>query len=104
MTKKDLKTGMVVETNEGKRYLVLEELKLLVGVNYHMEYETHEDDLTYHEEHLTINKVYKPHGCSLESMLNTRTKPIWERKKEAKELTLSEVEKRLGYPVKIIKE
>lgn len=104
MTKKDLRTGMVVETKEGKRYLVLAECEKMVGIDYYMEYESHTDDLTYYEDRLTIVKVYKPTVLSLNSMLEYPGHPIWERKKEPKEHTLSEIEKLLGYPVKIVKE
>ena len=103
MTKKDLKTGMVVETKDGRRYLVLAECQHLAGMKRNMEYETHKDDLTYYKDDLTICKVYKPSMSNLEEMLNNPGDPIWKRE-EAKEHTLAEIEKLLGYPVKIVKE
>lgn len=81
MTKKDLRTGMVVETREGNRYLVLAEQQELIGLDSRMEYRTHRDDLTYssYTRDLDIVRVYGYDIKPFNSMLKNPGKLIWER-------------------------
>ena len=61
MKKEDLKTGMLVETRNGEKYIVLENvygLQLLATGKGYMELDTHNEDLTYDEPDLDIVKVY----------------------------------------------
>lgn len=79
MTKKDLRSGMVVEDRDGDRFLVIAETQDLIGKEYHMDYRTHEDDLTYCSCCLDIMKVYRPVRGTFDKMLDNPGKPIWER-------------------------
>lgn len=103
MRKEDLKDGMVVETKRGDRYLIVKDATYAVKVSTYMDLITHNQDLTYSpDEDLDIMKVFNPCIGSIETMLKHPGKPIWERK-ESKELTVEEIEKLLGYPIKVVK-
>lgn len=79
MTKKDLRSGMVVETREGERYLVLTDKQYFIGKNCYMEYCSHNDDLTYRNGKFDIMKVYAPYVKGFNGMLDEPGIPIWER-------------------------
>ena len=81
MTKKDLKNGMVVETRDGERYLVLAEYDKFVGLDCFMDYKSHEDNLEYVLSSLSVDKVYKPLANGLKQMLKHPGTAIWERPK-----------------------
>ena len=103
MTKQDLRSGMVVELKNGKRYLVIAETLQFVGLHEHMEYASHSDDLTFGFGYLNVEKVYNPGNVTFSEMIEHPTNLIWERK-VVKELTVKEIEHLLGYSVKIVKE
>lgn len=101
-TKKDLKNGMVVETRAGNRYCVCGD-KFIgftgwiapTGLNNFLECESSSD--------CTIDKVYNE-IYHLEDMRDEKSlKLLWERE-VPKEMTVAEIEKELGYPIKIVKE
>ena len=106
MTKKDLESGMVVETRGGDRHLVIKKSGVinfmsLDGKTFFDE-EDIEDDMTFPEwcDYCNIMKVFAG-GTTLNDCRET-TDLIWERK-ESKEMTVAEIEKALGYPVKVVK-
>ena len=106
MTKKDLENGMVVETRGGDRHLVIKKSGVinfmsLDGKTFFDE-EDIEDDMTFPEwcDYCNIMKVFAG-GTTLNDCRET-TDLIWERK-ESKEMTVAEIEKALGYPVKVVK-
>lgn len=109
MTKSELKSGMVVETKDGERMICIDNNGKLVlmnlnGENY-LSVEKMDDDMSYPMwcDYCTIMKVFAPQ-TTLNECKNTED-IIWERQKaKAKEMTLAEIEKEIGYPVKIIKE
>ena len=105
MKKSDLKTGMTVTTENGSDYLVLimDGEMILANVKGKSAIcgDSVGEDLTVVRD-LNIMKVYMRNGITLNDLMFTHgRKLLWERKK-AKEMTLSEIEEQLGYPVKII--
>lgn len=116
MTKQDLKAGMVVECRCGRVYQVFRGIErsilvdkdVIINVNEDtwIGFDDIDDDLTTSFDHdFDIMKVYKSPTVS------RTTKPLnyknWDcvfERKEVKELTVSEIEKLLGYSVKIVKE
>lgn len=111
-TKGDLKTGMIVETREGVKYVVLRNActfgDLIVNGKdlYWNELSNYNDELIEHNDYneLDIVKVYKPkHPYAIHTFEEDKLELIWERE-EYKEMTVAEIEKELGYKVKIVKE
>lgn len=100
----DLRTGMVVETRNGRRYLVLqvEEGILFMGDDCYMESwcePKHAEDMTCSGDSHTIMKVFNPVNL-LQDVKETKD-VLWERPQE-QELTVREISERLGYPVKVV--
>lgn len=102
----DLRTGMVVETKGGDRYLVLQvEGGILFmgaeGSNYMKSWvePKHEEDMTCGDDDSTIMKVFRPVHVFQHVMRTTSL--LWERQQE-QELTVEEISRRLGYPVKVV--
>lgn len=103
----DLKNGMVVKFRGGDLLLVVEinETKILVNnymwtrlSNYSQDMET-----LYNFKDFDIIEVYNGDFGNLHSMLNLSNKqPIWTRY-EKKKMTVSEIEKELGYEIEIVK-
>lgn len=110
-TKADLKNGMVVETYEecaDNRYVILGD-KLLQ--NKHMlELRRFNDDLTRNDgfEKYGVAKIYESNAESLQGLFkDSRLTLIWERPSEPieelhKEMTVEEIEKELGYKIKVV--
>lgn len=107
-TKSDLKDGMVVEYRNGKREVVIGSRTMdtsgfisLSDVN---------DDLIETANNwprYDIMKVYEVSNKNGLCKLTDIFKPehltlIWERESEYKEMTVAEIEKKLGYKVKIV--
>lgn len=99
----DLKEKMIIETRDGDRYMYLNNIG--VGKDTYLSFVYTRLDLTS-----TISKdfdIVKVYNCgtlgSFTWLLQNPGKLIWERE-EAKEMTVAEIEKALGYPVKIVKE
>lgn len=120
MTKKDLKSGMIVKTSSGDEYMVFKDYwstfyegeDVLVNVNgrswRHLN--DYNEDLTYKSSYFDadIIEVYTP--CAVVESIVYCVAPKrctlilrWKRE-EPKEHTLAEIEKLLGYPVKIVEE
>ncbi|WP_291585160.1 hypothetical protein [Blautia sp. LMAG:75] len=100
MEKDDLKNGMICELRDGSLMMWLN--GVLRGIDEWCGDTGNDLKDKCGEEQYDIVKVYTTHGLSLRNMLKrTHLKLIWERK-ETKEMTIAEIEKALGYPVKII--
>ena len=104
--RKDLKNGMVVETRDGDRFLVIEKSGVinfmnLDGTNHFVE-KRMEDDMTFQGlcDCCDIMRIYRG-GVTLNDCKTTKDL-LWERK-EPKEMTVAEIEAALGYPVKVVK-
>lgn len=107
-TKADLKTGMVVETRDENRYFVLEQegrIKVIdvVGSCLGEIY----DDFTADKKEDDIMVIYQaPDFDDVNEMVDLYMKNgyvLWERQ-EPREMTLEEIEKELGYKIKIVGE
>lgn len=119
MEKSDLRTGHIVTTREGNEYMVYLDIDteytdfngkdVLVGTGVSWNsLEYYNEDLTYHDEReeFDIVKVERGvHPYCLQDISHGKAKReiLWEREKEPKEMTVAEIEKLLGYPVKIVK-
>ena len=103
-TKKDLKTGMIVELKNSTRYLVLGDI--LVGIDNQLLLSYYNEDLTLKSntdiKGPTICKVYKKYdghwGGGFKEGLYTDIVLIWERPKVV-ELSMEEIANKLGIPV-----
>lgn len=104
--KADLKTGMVVETRNENRYFVLEQegrIKVIdvVGSCLGEIY----DDLTADKKEDDIMVVYQAPAfddvTEIADLYMKNGYVLWERQ-EPREMTLEEVEKELGYKIKIV--
>ena len=109
MTKSDLKPGMVIETREGNKALVIE----VNGKLYYTKWRTYNNISNYYNEDLTnefsdldVDKVYKISQPSPLSTLLDDTDLnltlLWERSKEV-ELTMDEIAKKFGIEVAQLK-
>lgn len=109
MELKDLKTGMVVETRDGTKYLIVNQDGKLcgIGMNCYMSLDgryPHKSDMTWPDDSdLDIMKVFKPALRKFSIMLSDERNCIWNREKVRK-MTASEICKELGYEVEIVKE
>lgn len=110
-----LKSGDVLETNGKDRYIYFEtddERNLISLGGGHMCLEDYDNELKLRGDinsEFTIKKIYRysylgdlvkfiQGNCSLlESQL------IWERAEDAKEMTVEEISKALGYEIKVVK-
>lgn len=104
--KKDLKSGMVVELKNGSKRLIIEcdEELICVEISNADFVSQYNEDLTHSvHKHLDIQKVFNYPTISLNYVVERNKKAIWERK-APKEMTIKDVEKELGYPIKIVKE
>lgn len=117
MKKSDLKTGMWVQLRYGAMAMVLLGTKdgdILSGETW-CPLKAYNEDLIRTDEVIEQNscdivRVHQPLdnasycGRGLKDIFNVmHSDLIWERK-ETKEMTVAEIEKELGYSVKIIKE
>lgn len=113
MKKSDLIAGKhVVETSDGAKYLIFDskEGKFMFGIHYGlMDLERYHEDLTRNsaDKKYDITKVYELKCPASQYSIKERCEEyldlVWERT-EPKEMTMAELEKELGYKVKIVKE
>jgi hypothetical protein len=105
MRKQDLRDGMIVENGEGIRFIVMGGGSYLTCVKTYYTLTNIREDLTHPLfSELNINKVFEGKQCDLGNMLSKPGRLLWEREKEPKEYTISQLENMLGYPIKIVKE
>lgn len=109
MELKDLKTGMVVETREGKKCLIINRDGKLygIGMNCYMTLDggyPHKSNMTWPvNSDLDIMKVFKPALGGFNRMLSDEHNCIWKRE-EVRRMTVSEICKELGYEVEIARD
>ena len=104
-TKSDLKDGMVVECSNGKRKMLIN--GAFRGTHCYTAVSAYTDTLECRYNESTINKVYTSKALSLSSYFDDKNLTlIWERPEEepAKKMTVTEIEKELGYKVEIVSE
>lgn len=115
MKKKDLKSGMVAETRNGARWLVMKKTRrdgtkrMILASNYEAQkIEDYNDDLTYEwVPDYDIMKLFFPAEGPIQKMLKSSENLIWTRK-ETKEITAEEafrvLREHYGEPVSIAEE
>lgn len=113
MKKSDLIAGKhVVETSDGAKYLIFDskEGKFMFGIHYGLiDLERYHEDLTRNsaDKKYDIAKVYElkcpASQYSIKEHCAEYLTLVWERT-EPKEMTMAELEEKLGYKVKIVKE
>ena len=113
MKKSDLKTGMFIETRNGGKYLVMldpdcEDMELINFNGGYMPLYYYNNELIFTEQSLRgfdVVKVYSVEG-SIHRLLSDKEhmkfKLVWEREEKTKEMTVKEIEKKLGYKIKIV--
>lgn len=100
MTRDDLKDGMICEQRDGSLMMWLN--GALIGEEQWCSGTGHDLKNIHGNKGLDIVKVYKTKAYKLSDILSQKCLIlIWERK-EPKEMTLEDIERELGYPVKIV--
>lgn len=100
MTKDDLKDGMICEQRDGNLMMYLN--GKLIGEKTWCSGTGRDLKDIYGDEKYDIVKVYKTNAYKLSDVFSQKYLTlIWERK-EPKKMTLKDIERELGYPVKII--
>lgn len=107
MKKSGLRSGMVVKTRADDVLLVVEAkgVRALIGLTVWNPIRYYDEDLL-HDKYgeLDIMEVYEPEHGSFSSMTNlSNKKPIWVREPK-KKMTVSQIEKELGYEIEIVRE
>lgn len=102
--KADLKNGMIIEHRDGDKYMVIDDR--LVQEEGFFPLSDYNDDLTDNKyKKYDIVKVYKPITDRIfdtyDLFSTDNLDLIWERE-EVKEMTVAEIEEKLGYKVKVI--
>lgn len=100
-TKSDLKDGMVVEFRDGGRRILLN--GHLMTNNSVLDTYHFTEDLQHQFDDFTIDKVYTSNAkFGMDYFKDMYLKLIWEREPEYKEMTVAEIEEKLGYKIKVI--
>jgi len=106
MNKTDLKTGMLVETRDGNRYIIVD--RAVLGLDYWRLLDDYNDDLTHSADEEIIDKVgyYDNaiyHNCNVASLnfildMFVEIKYLWERPMEKiSKDKANKILKKLGY-------
>lgn len=101
--KSDLKDGMVVEYKNGWKAVVLADK--FVRRYDHIPFDRYNESLEIKscDNDFDIVKVYKSNGNTFACWCEDRYLTlIWKREEPCKEMTVAEIEKKLGYKVKIV--
>jgi hypothetical protein len=106
-TKSDLKDGMVVEYHNGSREMVFGSRS--IDMNGWHNLEEYSESLTEEKYHFPIHNIDKVYKVNSNTIYNFKDvfkdeylELIWERKPDYKEMTVEEIEKELGYKIKVI--
>lgn len=111
-TKKDLRTGDIIEHRNGDKYMVMlgvgpDEADVLVRKSGYNKLSKWRDDLTekVYDSDWDIMKVWRPkHACRVHwpETFNERAYELMFERKEVQKLTVAEIAERLGYEVEVI--
>ena len=107
MKKADLKTGMLAKARNGYFYLiiVMDDEPLFANVEGSSYVGGYRDDLTNENcSDFDVIEVYGRNGKALRDLTSTDTnirKLLWERE-ESKEMTVEQIQKELGYKIKVV--
>ena len=105
MKKSDLKTGMIVRFRNGLSGLVNfneTDREIKVTNEAYVSINAFQDDLTYNST--PIYDIMRVYNYIDEYRTAAGYECIWKRKEETKEMTVKEIEKELGYKIKIVGE
>ena len=104
MTKDKLKNGMVVETRNGNRYIVINDK--FVRKNGWITFDGYKSDLVCTSDGaLDIVKVFMPHSADLiVTFLKEYDYGLCWTRTEPKKVTMAEVEEKFGCKVEIVRE
>lgn len=103
MQKSDLKNGMIVKFRNGTAAIVnLNETdrEIKVTNDIYVSINAFQDDLTYN--FTPIYDIMRVYNYIDECRTAVGYECIWKRKEETKEMTVKEIEKELGYKIKIV--
>lgn len=117
MTKSDLRTGMVVKNAKNRVGIVLKDTAAVDGIkwflngnkdvmiNYWEELDSYKEDLTnYSLNGSNIVAIYQT--CNFNDYTTIKVYDeenlIWEREYEPVDITIKEIEEKLGYKIKIV--
>ena len=120
MRKEDLKSGMIVTMGDGRKALVVmndysENILDIVRDDTFMPFSAYRSDLTCREristygiekiEVVTNNSFVAFRTSQIKSTMYNQgvLKTIWERTEEKTDMTIEEIEAKLGYSIKIVK-
>ena len=105
-----LKPGSVVEIRTGEKYLYLNDVFLSENGGMCLNalgLEEYTDDLLDNDGNgickYDIQKIYRTSGRKMRDLFTDKYLTLVWKREEPKEMTLEEVEKELGYPIKIVK-
>lgn len=103
-----LEPGTVVKTRDGDKYININGILMRKsGGSWLCRLEDVNDDLV-REKHknkdMEIIEIYKTDGHTISELFDDDNLTLVWKREEVKEITLSEIEKELGYKVKIVKE
>lgn len=105
MKKSELKNRMVVKTRNGKLYMVIDEM--LVSMSGYFYFSNYNEDMTEVSGKYAIFDIVEVYDecftIDLEKYVKSYN-PIWRRKEEPIEVTMTDIEEKFGHPVKIVKE
>src|SRR5574344_1022953 len=117
-TLNDLTDDMIVETRDGRKYLIVSDGKIMMGVDSWGRIENYDNDLTRDSCNLNIDKVWKIKSefwyTSLGLLLTdnhisrmiecNKIELVYDRKRLPKKMTIQQICDELGYEVEIVKE
>ena len=98
ITRNDLKFGDILTLRNGDRYVVAD--GYMYGEDYCYDLDSDKIDLWYNDDLTERENDKEQDIVKVERLDNV----IYERKEEAKEMTVEEISKALGYEVKVVKE
>lgn len=107
MKKSDLKQGALVQMRNGNVYILIGDKLVDLSNGRYMCLEDIEEDLLkrFFNKELSVDKVFQSSDTSEGYRRYIRKESIkWTWERPHKELTVGEIEKLLGYKVKIVKE
>lgn len=116
MNKNDLKSGDIVKTREGKKYIVLlntkyEDVLVNLSSGLYLDLEKYKENLSYERDLKCYDIVaicghdYPGDNLMKHGLTDAGTDYTWTwERNEPKKMTVSEICKELGYEVEIIKE
>lgn len=108
MKKSDLKVGYVVKFRNDEIGIIMQTNKGLIIIQKNESYNTFNyinENLTNDESEYDIMEVYGFTNYKYKALrISTEDRELLWKREDKKEMTISEIEKELGYPIKVVKE